>query len=112
MNFIPQIQSWIFLLLALAGLAANLTSFIHAAMTKPATFAAADKRTKGFWLGITGVAAALAFLSIPAPGGAQGRMLFTILALIAGGVYLTDVRPALKRYSKRPPSGPEGWRSW
>lgn len=115
MNFIPQIQGWLLLILAAAAFALSLFALIHAAITKPATFVAADKRTKVFWLAITGGATVLSFLSIPTGGGGgRASLLLTILPLIGAGVYLTDVRPALKEYGKRPRggSGSDGWRSW
>lgn len=101
------------LVLSVASLALSLFSLIHAALTKPRVFIAADKRTKGFWLIVTGIAVIIAFLSLP--GGAVGRsLLLIILPLIAAGIYLTDVRPALKEYSKRGRGGggSDGWRTW
>ena len=115
MNLIPQIQGWLLLVLAFAALALSLVAFAHAALTKPRVFIAADKRTKVFWLAITGGSALLAFLSIPG-GAGRGSLLLMILPLIGAGVYLTDVRPALREYGKRPPGGqsggPSGWRTW
>lgn len=115
-NYISQIQGWLLLILSVAAFALSLISVIHAAVTKPNVFVAADKRTKVFWLAITGGSALLAFLSIPGGGvGGRGGLLLTILPLIGAGVYLTDVRPALNQYKKRPrggQGGPDGWRRW
>lgn len=114
MNLIPVVQGWLMLVLSVASFALSAISLIHASVHKPATFVAADKRSKGFWLLITGGATLLAFLSLP-PGGMRGSLLLTILPIIGAAVYLTDVRPALKTYSKRPrggDSGPSGWRTW
>lgn len=114
MGLIPVIQGWLMLGLSVISFGLSIAAFIHALVHKPETFVAADKRTKTFWLLITGGASVLAFLSLP-PGGFSGRLLITILPIIGAAVYLTDVRPALKTYSKRPRgggSGPSGWRTW
>lgn len=107
-------QGWLLLILSLAALVLSAIALIHAVVTKPHVFVAADKRTKVFWLAITGGSALLAFLSIPG-GGVRGSFLLTILPLVGAGVYLTDVRPALKEYKRRPrggQGGPHGWRTW
>lgn len=111
MSFIWQAQSLIFLLLSIAALVLSLVALIHAAVTKPDVFVRADKRTKLFWLAITGGSALLSFLSIPG-GAGRGSLLLMILPLVGAGIYLTDVRPALKEYGKRPQGGSDGWRSW
>lgn len=105
-------QGWIFLILSGVSFVLCLISLIHAAVTKPHVFVAADKRTKTFWLLITGGATLLAFLSLPVGGPRMGSFLLTILPLVAAGIYLTDVRPALKEYGNRPRGGSGGWRSW
>lgn len=104
-------QNWVFLGLSLVSLGLSLFALIHAAITKPNVFVAADKRTKAFWLAITGGATLLSFLSIPG-GGGRTSLLLTILPIVAAAIYLTDVRPALKDYGNRPRGGNDGWRSW
>lgn len=114
MNFISQIQGWLVLILSVAAFVLSLISFIHAAATKPNVFIAADKRTKVFWMMITGGATLLGFLSI-SDVFMRGGFLLLILPLVAAGIYLTDVRPALTQYKKRPrggQGGPNGWRTW
>ncbi len=115
---------WLFLLLALVGVALAGFSFVHALLMHSASFTAAEKRSKGFWLAITGIAAALAFLGIPPPLGIGGNLLFSLAGLIGGGIYLADVRPAVQRAGGRkgprrrggPPrgfdEGPPSWRGW
>ncbi|CAN5498456.1 hypothetical protein BH23ACT6_BH23ACT6_14950 [soil metagenome] len=74
-------------------LAAGLQAWalIDAAITRPDAFVAAGKRTKGFWIAVTGVAAAIGFVFLASPFN-----IFSLLAIIAAAVYLTDVRPAVK----------------
>lgn len=88
------------LALVVAGLAA--WAFVDCLTKAPVQFERAFKRTKGFWLALTG-----------------GSLLFTgftllflnpslFILLIAGtavGVYLADVRPAVGLESK----GPNSW---
>lgn len=70
-----------------AVLIATVYCFVHAAMQRPDAFAAADKQTKPVWLVILGFAGLLCF----ALQGVMGM----IIAAVAAGVYLADVRPKL-----------------
>lgn len=82
-----------------------LYGLIDAIRTPDHAFTAAGKQTKQIWLIILGIAAALAFVTL------GGLGIFTIAAAIAGGVYVVDVRPAVKqtgggRGSNEGPYGP------
>jgi len=58
-------------------------------------FQSEGKRTKGFWLGLTGASAFIAVLSVlPGAAAFSGGFLQLIAACICC-VYLADVRPAL-----------------
>ncbi len=61
-------------------------AFVHAAMQRPDAYPAVDKLTKPAWLAILGVAGLLSLLL-----GVIG----TVIAAVATGVYLVDVRPKL-----------------
>jgi Protein of unknown function (DUF2516) len=99
---IGLIQMWIFLVLALALLAAEIWAFVNALRFRPDAYVAAGKRTKVFWSVLTGVAMLLGFLSLPAPIGAGGTsMLFMLGGIIIAGIFLADVLPALKRVMGR-----------
>lgn len=65
-------------------------AFVHAAMQRPDAYTAAEKLTKPAWLGILGVSALLASVL-----GFVLPLLGPIIAAIAAGVYLVDVRPRL-----------------
>ncbi|MFW5473736.1 DUF2516 family protein [Knoellia sp. CPCC 206450] len=88
-------QGYVILVLTIAALAIEVFAFIHALRTRPDAFVAAGKRTKNFWLAVTGVAALLGFVSLGNLG------IFTILGVVAAGVYLADVRPAVETVQGR-----------
>ena len=92
MNVIGQFQTYIAMGLGVAALGLESWAFVDALRRRPDAFAAADKRTKGFWLAVTGVALAVGFVTFTSIVGMLG-----LLAVIAAGVYLADVKPALDR---------------
>ena len=73
-------------------------------------FERAWKRTKTFWLALTGGAAVvsvfravfstLTLLSVGVPG--TGSLILMLIAATIAGVYLADVRPAVSGESKNP----------
>jgi hypothetical protein len=67
-------------------LAATAYAFVNAAMQRPDAYTAADKLTKPVWLIILGMATLLSFVL-----GVTGM----VIAAVAAGVYLVDVRPKL-----------------
>ncbi len=69
-----------------AVLAATVYAFVHAAMQRPDAYTATDKLTKPVWLVILGVAVLLSWVL-----GVTGM----VIAAVAAGVYLVDVRPKL-----------------
>jgi len=74
------------------------------AATRPAgAFPAAGKQTKVIWLAILGVAALVVVPGLLVGGGSLG--LLGIASAVAAGVYLADVRPAVRGIT---PGGP--WR--
>lgn len=72
-----------------------LWALIDCATRKGTAFEAGFKRTKGFWLGITGGAAFVGLLALLGIPGIFGPTLFTLAAVTGAGVYLADVRPAV-----------------
>ena len=77
----------VLLVLSWAVLAVTVYAFVHAAIQRPDAYTAADKLTKPVWLVILGVAALLNLVL----GGTLG----SVIAAVASGVYLVDVRPRL-----------------
>jgi len=100
---INSAQSVVLLVLTVAAFALTAYSFVDALRRPAAAFEYAGKKTKTFWSILLGVALALAFVSI---GGQVG--LLVILSVVASGVYLADVRPAVKTYGGGPSRGPYG----
>ncbi|HZG02189.1 MAG TPA: DUF2516 family protein [Streptomyces sp.] len=75
---------------SLALLVFSIFCFVDAALRREDAYRAADKNTKGFWLIILGLTAAVNFLPV-------GLFILVIAGLIADIVYMVDVRPALIR---------------
>ena len=90
-----EAQYYVTLALTIAALALEVFAFVHALKTRPDAFLAAGKRTKNFWLAVTGVAMLLGFVSM------GGLGLLAILGVVAAGVYLADVRPAVETVQGR-----------
>lgn len=90
-----QAQGYVMLVLTLAALALEVFAFVHALRTRPDAFVAAGKRTKQFWMAVTGVAILLGFVSL------GGLGFLAIVGVVAAGVYLADVRPAVETVQGR-----------
>ena len=91
MNLIGSTQGTIALVLSFAILAMQVFAFVDALRHRPEAYVSAGKRTKPLWLGVTGVAVLLGFLTLGNP-----LNLFTLIGVLGAGVYLADVRPALQ----------------
>src|SRR6476469_1870948 len=89
----------IYFLLALVALGLEVWAFFDCLRHKANVFEAVSKRTKTFWLALTGGALAVGVLSLVSQlgGGGIGTLgLFGLAAVTAASVYLADVRPAVK----------------
>jgi uncharacterized membrane protein len=78
----------------------SVFSLVDATRHRADAYTAAGKASKNTWMIVLGVALALSFYSAVSP--------FTlpwILAVVAAGVYLADVRPALRKVMGRGSSG-------
>lgn len=91
-------------ILGLAAFALEVWALVDALRQRPDAFVAAGKRTKQFWTILLGVAALLGFVTLTNP-----LNLFSLLAVVGAGVYLADVRPAVRQVGGRGgSSGPYG----
>ncbi|MEJ5944159.1 DUF2516 family protein [Pseudokineococcus basanitobsidens] len=99
-------QSYVTLLIGLAVLAVCVFALVDAVRHPAQAFTAAGKLTKNKWMLILGAACLLSFASL-------GGLGLIIISLVAGGVYLADVRPALRAVGGggrgRRDSGAGGW---
>src|SRR5699024_5007416 len=103
MEYIAGFQRLVFLALTSAAFYVHLCTFIDCLRFQDENYRAANKQSKKFWVILLGIGLALALLALPPMGM---RMIFlNIIALVAGIVYLTDVRPKIRavdpRYRKR-----------
>ena len=89
-------QSTLVLILGLAALACELFALVDALRHRPDAYVAAGKRTKNFWSILLLVAVILGVVTL-----FNALNLFGLVGFIAAAVYLTDVRPALRRVSGR-----------
>jgi multisubunit Na+/H+ antiporter MnhG subunit len=91
------------LVLAYGGALLGLFCMIDALFRRPDAFAAADRQTKGTWVGITIACAAGLALGLVSPLF-EPQSLLWLAALVGVFVYLVDVRPRLREVS-----GPGRW---
>lgn len=98
------VQSWVLLILGVGAFGVEIYALVDCLRRRPDAFVAASKRTKQFWSIVLAVAAAVGFVVIFSP-----LSIFGLLAVVAGAVYLADVRPALDQVTGRRGSiGPYG----
>ena len=92
------VERTIFLILALVAVGLELWALVDCARHRANAFEATGKRTKGFWLALTGGAALIGVISLlSSSSGLFGTLgLFGLAAVVAASVYLADVRPAVK----------------
>lgn len=85
----PGFDAMVFTVLFWAALALIIWAFVDALVRPAAAYVAAGKLTKPAWVAITGIAAAVSYFMTP-------MSFLGLPAVIAGVVYLVDVRPALR----------------
>ncbi|MFF2842124.1 DUF2516 family protein [Paenarthrobacter sp. NPDC057981] len=91
---ISYVTAGVYLILGLVALALEVWAFVDCLRHRATLFVAASKRTKTFWLALTGVALAIGALTVLT--GGSSLSLFGIAAVTASCVYLADVRPAVR----------------
>lgn len=96
-----NLQYYVMLALTFTMFAVEVWAFVDALTCKPAAFLSAGKKTKNFWLVLTGVAVVIGFLTLPPLHIISPFGIFGLLAIVAAGVYLADVRPAVRQYRGR-----------
>ena len=92
MSAIALTQYYLVLAISVVALGLEVFALIDAARHRPDAYVAAGKRTKQFWLAVTGGGALLGFISL-----GWGLGFLAIAGIVIAGVYLADVRPALRQ---------------
>lgn len=110
---VTSILTLIFWLLSIAAFGMCAWALIHALRIPTRAFQAAGKQTKPLWLIILGFATLFTFAAAVNYYGAGMGLpsLLTIASVIAAGIYLADVKPAVNEYrgggsGSRGPYGP------
>ena len=101
--FVGQIQVWILFALSIGAVALEGYALFMALRYSSGQYVAAGKWTKPVWTGILGAAAAVGFLGIQPPiglGFISPIGLLPFAAMIAAGVFLASVLPALRGTGK------------
>jgi hypothetical protein len=106
---INYVETGVYFLMALVAFGLEAWALFDCLRHKANAFEAVSKRTKTFWLALTGgavfigglslygAAQAMGALSYGGGGGGFGTFgLFGLAAVTAASVYLADVRPAVK----------------
>ncbi len=104
MDFFYSFQGVVLAALGVAALGCELFAFIDALRHPEAAFVAAGKRTRTFWLLLTGVGMLLGVVTVLNP-----LNLFALLGFMASAVYLADVRPALRQVRGLRRRSDTGW---
>lgn len=91
MPAIYEAQNLLQTVIGVAVFAMMAWALIDCARTRPDAFPAAGKRSKQFWLLLTGAATLIGFIFLFHPFN-----LINIIAVVAAAVYHADVKPAVK----------------
>lgn len=108
---ISFVESGVYLVLAVVAFALEAWAFFDCLRHKANAFEAVSKRTKTFWLALTGGAFAVGLFSLLSQLGSSGASslgIFGLAAVTAASVYLADVRPAVKDTGRGRNMGPYG----
>jgi hypothetical protein len=103
MDALGTVQGLLMLAIGVLALAVDGFALVDAFRQRTDAFPAAGKLTKPIWLGILAVATAVGVIFVAYPFN-----IFNLIAFVAAGVYLADVRPAIKAISGGGNNGPYG----
>lgn len=92
---VAGLTGWIMLTLQLLAIGAAIFALVHAVRQRTDAYPAVDKLTKPVWLGI--LVASLLVVLLVHPISFLG-----IIAVVAVGVYLVDVRPRVDDIQRGP----------
>ncbi|GGM75573.1 hypothetical protein GCM10010106_22600 [Thermopolyspora flexuosa] len=101
---IHSVLDLIFWLLSIGAFVLCVWALVHAIRTPARNFAVAGKLTKNIWLAILGFATLFTFAA--AALYLRAISILNVAAVIAAGVYLADVKPAVSGQGRN--EGPYG----
>jgi hypothetical protein len=93
---LAYLEGYINILLAIILLVLALWAFAEAARAPSGAYEAAFKRTKNFWMLVTGACLLGALISMMTAFGGASSLFIQLIAATAVGVFLADVRPAVR----------------
>lgn len=89
--YLDLVVAGIWYLTQIGAVVLGVWALIDTGLRPSQNFIAADKRTKGFWLGVNVVGVVVVVLM-------GMSSMFGLLGVVANAVYLADVRPTLNYY--------------
>lgn len=98
-----QFEHYLMLALSIVALALAAWAFADCLRRGAANFQREGKRTKTFWMALTGGATVVCLFSAwtALAGGSGGGGFFQLIAACAAAVYLADVKPAIGGGNRR-----------
>ena len=103
MDALGTVQGLLMLVIGVLALGVQGFALVDALRQRTDAFPAAGKLTKPLWVTILAVATAIGVIFVLNPFS-----VFNLIAFVAAGVYLADVRPAVKAISGGGSNGPYG----
>jgi hypothetical protein len=103
MDALGTVQGLLMLVIGVLALGVQGFALVDALRQRTDAFPAAGKLTKPLWVTILAVATAIGVIFVLNPFS-----VFNLIAFVAAGVYLADVRPAVKSISGGGSNGPYG----
>ncbi|GAB4071056.1 hypothetical protein GCM10028777_38060 [Angustibacter speluncae] len=104
-----EVQLVIYWGFALAFLALQVFALVDAGRHRADAYPATSNQSKRFWLIVLGVAVLAGVLSLPVIGGVGIFLgpfnILNIVAVVAAGIYLARVRPAVRAITGRSSGG-------
>ncbi|MGX6397179.1 DUF2516 family protein [Rothia kristinae] len=102
LRIVMALEFGINLALALLLVVLAIYAFVTAVSAQPSAFEVMGKRTKGFWLALTGGSLLVALLSAwTSFGGGSSSLFLQLVAAVIIGVYLADVKPEVAPRRRR-----------
>jgi hypothetical protein len=106
LSALSGLQFLIIVAIGLVAIGMEGYALVDALRQRADAFTAAGKLTKNKWIGILSVALAFGILALPFSPAISTLGFLSLAGIVASGVYLADVRPALRRMTGG------GYRQW